>query len=408
MLISSVKVSFFIGAVFLSVGIYLPFFPLWLKERHFSADHIALLLSIPLIVKVIFTPFAMAYAGRMPQRRQAAQLFCGLSLLSFTALIFVNGFWPTLLILGLFGLFWGALIPLGDSFALSEMRQKGSNYGMIRLWGSAAFVVANLGAGRVLDYFGIGEVPVLIIVMLAIALVTPFLLPCYGLPVDERPRTGPALSGDLAIFFKNYRFMLMSISAGLLQSSHAMIYSFGTIDWLRRGYLANEVGFFWAAGVVAEIVLFMQAARLLKTMSAQHLLMVGGVAAILRWLIHGHIEGVFPILMLQCLHGLSFGATYLGMQAFIAREVSEVETPAAQGVMVFVSGMTVAVLTGLCGFLYSQFSTGGFYAMALISLAGLAPLILLHRRARLAPQDGGGGIEQAALAFQAVFMVFRQ
>ena len=375
-MISAAKIAIFVGAIFLSLGIYLPFFPLWLESENFSSNQIAFLLSVPLAVKVVFTPLVTALAGRLPQRRQAAIGYCAISLVAFSAIAFFDGFWPILILLGVFGVFWHALIPLGDSFALTEVRLNGASYGAIRLWGSITFILANVGAGYALGLVGAPSAHLLICAMLAVALMASFLLPSYGVPIGERPKAGLTLSAELGAFFKNRSFMAMSVSAGLLQSSHALIYGFGTIDWIERGYSTHEIGAFWAVGVIAEVLLFTQASHLFKRVTPYILLILGGGAAILRWTLHAEVDGFIAILVLQCLHGLSFGATHLGMQSFIAGRVSERDTPAAQGVMVLVAGVVMTLLTLICGKLYSAFGTDAFLAMAGVSLIGLMPLFL--------------------------------
>lgn len=375
---STAKIAIFVGAIFLSLGIYLPFFPLWLESGGFSSQEIAILLSAPLVVKMVFTPLITAFAGRLPQRRQAAIAYCAIALIAFSTIAFFDGFWPILILLGVFGAFWHALIPLGDSFALTEVRLNGANYGFIRLWGSVTFIVANVFAGFMLGMIGQDFAHVLIVIMLWVALLAAFLLPIYGVPIGERPKTGLMLTSELGGFLKNKHFMAMSLSAGLLQSSHALIYGFGTINWIERGYSPFEIGSFWAIGVVAEVILFTQAAPLFKRVKPYVLLLLGGGAAIVRWLLHAEVDGFILILVIQCLHGLSFGATHLGMQSFIAGDVSEADTPAAQGVMVLVTGIIMAGLTFACGMLYSAFGGDAFLAMAILSMIGLMPLLLLR------------------------------
>lgn len=385
--LSSSKIAIFIGAVFLSIGIYLPFFPLWLEARGFAADEIAILLSVPLVTRVLFAPFVTAFVGRLPQRRLAAVAYCAIALAVFAGLAFVDGFWPVSILLGVFGVFWSALIPLGDSFALSEVRLKGANYGTIRLWGSLTFILANLGAGHVLALVGFQGVHGLIASMLAVALFSAFFLPHYGLSAGERPKTGLALSGVLTVFLKNRGFMAMAASAGLIQASHALVYGFGTIDWIASGYSTTQIGAFWAVGVIAEIVLFTQAAPLFRRVRPHLLLLIGGGGAILRWSLHGTADGFFSILAIQCLHGLSFGATHLGMQSFVAAYVSEVETPAAQGGTMLINGVIMTALTFACGALYDGYGRDGFHAMAFVAAVGLVLLLAVRYPQRAA--DGG-------------------
>ena len=75
------------------------------------------------------------------------------------------------------------------------------------------------------------------------------------------------------------------------------------------------------------------------------------------------------------------------MQSFIAGNVSESDTPAAQGVVVLVAGVVMTLLTLLCGKLYSTFGADAFLVMGAISVIGLIPLFLL----RYPQRPGVGG-----------------
>jgi len=383
---ASVKIATFVGAIFLSLGIYLPFFPIWLEAQRFSPGEIAFLLSVPLSVKVVVTPFLVAFSGRLPQRRTAAAAYCGVATLAFVAIALNGEFWITAVLLGVFGAFWHALIPLGDSLALREVRRHGANYGTIRLWGSITFILANVAAGYLLGLIGVADVHFLIVMMLILALASAFVLPSYGIHKDERPRSGLTFSGGFGAFLKKRPFMAMALSAGFLQASHALLYGFGTIDWVGRGYSMREIGAFWAMGVIAEVLLFTRARWLFKYVRPHRLVMLGGAAAVLRWSLHAEVDGFWLIVLIQCLHGLSFGATHLGMQSFLAGSVSEADTPSAQGVMVLLSGIAMALLTLACGALYATYAGRAFYAMAGISLVGLGVLFFLRY-----PQSAGEG-----------------
>lgn len=372
---SSLKVALFVSSVFLGLGIFLPFFPSWLLARGHTANEVAILLSVTLVIRVFLSPYAVAAAGNLAQRRHAAYLFCFVSLLSFAALGLVGGFIGALIFLAIFSVFWQALIPLGDSFVLSEVRLNGANYGHIRLWGSVAFVVANLGAGMFLADLGKDGVFWLILAMLTLSFAVSFLLPTYRLDPSDRPKIGSLGLGQLIDFLKRREFLQIAALAGLIQASHVLVYGFGTIDWLARDYTPNQIGWFWAIGVIAEVILFTQASKLFLKFGAARLLLLGATAATLRWGLHASMDSVALILMVQILHGFSFGATHLGLQAYIAKNVSEGETPAAQGASTFVAGLMAAGLTFFCGALYAHFGVQSFYAMAAVSLLATAFLL---------------------------------
>ena len=68
----------------------------------------------------------------------------------------------------------------------------------------------------------------------------------------------------------------------------------------------------WALGVLAEIVLFALSARLPAAFTPSVLILIGGAGALVRWIAMALDPPGALLPLLQCLHGLSFGATHLG------------------------------------------------------------------------------------------------
>jgi PPP family 3-phenylpropionic acid transporter len=85
------------------------------------------------------------------------------------------------------------------------------------------------------------------------------------------------------------------------------------------------------------------------------------------------------LVLLQGLHGLSFGATHLGTLAFIGRAAPAGLAATAQGYLAVSTGIAIAAGTGLSGLLYGRFGTAAYGAMALIAAAGLAAAFVAHR-----------------------------
>ena len=49
-------------------GIYIPYFPLWLTENGFGPEEVAVILSAPMFLRVVTTPFLTAMADRASDR----------------------------------------------------------------------------------------------------------------------------------------------------------------------------------------------------------------------------------------------------------------------------------------------------------------------------------------------------
>ena len=83
--------------------------------------------------------------------------------------------------------------------------------------------------------------------------------------------------------------------------------------------------------------------------------------------------------LLQCLHGLSFGATHLGTLGFIGRAAPAGLAATAQGYIAVSLGVVMAAATGLSGLLYGRFGGAAYGAMAIVAVAGLAAAVVAHR-----------------------------
>jgi PPP family 3-phenylpropionic acid transporter len=86
--------------------------------------------------------------------------------------------------------------------------------------------------------------------------------------------------------------------------------------------------------------------------------------------------------LLQCLHGLSFGATHLGALALVARAAPPGLAATSQGIVSIASGIAMAAATVLSGMLYASFGGATYAAMALIAGAGTVAALVAEKLTR--------------------------
>ena len=163
-----------------------------------------------------------------------------------------------------------------------------------------------------------------------------------------------------------------------------MLYSFGSIEWRSLGYSSFQIGAFWAFSLACEITLFTFARPLVARFGAHGLLLIGAGATILRWVLFPLVPplGFFGFAFTMALHGLTFGATYLGAQQTIARMVPEKMTASAQGIFAMIGGLLMAASTSLAGPIYHGLGIHGFYLMAPVAGLGFAMLVAVRRHVR--------------------------
>lgn len=370
------RMALFYIAVFAAVGIYIPFFPLWLESRNMTAAEIGIVLAVPMAVRALVTPLMVSLADRVTDRRTITILYSTAAFLFLGLLFAASGFWQIVIVVVCVAIFWDTLVPLGDAIALSGVRKFGMDYGQVRLWGSLAFICANVLAGALIGALsGSIVLPVLFFAYGLVALST-LILPKGKMLPDEVPQNQSVVSAHA---FRHPVLLLALAIGALCQSSHAMIYAFGSLYWQEAGFSGLEIGFLWAIGVLAEVALFAFSKPILLRLGPSGLLAIGATAVILRWLlfpVHWSFAGYF---VLQILHGATFGAAHLGVMHSISRGVPDTQTGRAQASYFFISGVMMALMTVLSGQIFVRFGASSFMLMALLGAIALVLWAVMRR-----------------------------
>lgn len=369
------RLSLFYWCLFLIVGVYLPFWPVWLESRGMTAAQIGILLAVGTWVKVFANPLVGHVVDRRGDRRRPMIVLAGAGL-AFVALFSVaNGFWALLIISGLFGFALSSLFPLSDNLTVRIASERGLQYGRIRLWGSLSFIAAAMLGGRILEGRPEGWVLAMVLAAVAVTCLSTFLLP------DARwPTEGVRKARSLRLLV-NPVFVLFLASASLIQSSHAVYYGFATLYWRSVGHSDTVIGWLWAEGVIAEVILFTFGSAILARLGPVRLMAIAGLAGLLRWGVTGVTADLVPLLLVQAIHAFTFGATHLAAVHFIARAAPSNLSASAQSLYAALgTGVGFGVTMPLAGLLYDQFGGGAFLFMAGMTAVGAGCAVLLARR----------------------------
>ena len=374
---SGLRLSLYYASVFAVVGVLLPFWPLWLAARGLGPGEIGAVLSAPLWVKVISNPLIAQAVDRRGERRRPMIIISLGALAAYALFALAQGFLQLLAVSVLAGLFFAALNPLGENLTLLTAQARGLDYGRIRLWGSLAFIAASAGAGRLLA--GRPDELVLGLVVAGLAIVV---LACIALPDTPTPRAARR-SAPLRRLLGQGTFLLFLAAASLIQASHAVYYGFATLHWRGLGLGAATIGWLWAEGVVAEIVLFAFSGAVVRKLGPARLIVLAGLAGVVRWSATGLGESLALLVLLQALHGFTFGAAHLGAMHFIARAVPPEFSASAQSLY---SALGMGVVFGLAmlasGALYASLAGAAFHVMAAMAGLGAVLALILARRWR--------------------------
>jgi len=308
------KLSNFYFWYFAFIGAFAPYFALYLKSIGFSASEIGLLLAVNPVAR-IFGPNIWGWLADHYRARGFLIRFTAVG----TAAVFMFVFFSTrfgwmFLTLMLLNVFWCGVLPLAESATLSLVGSKVGVYGRVRLWGSVGFVGVVVLAGYLLDYLGIDSLGPMILILLVLMAASTFLL-----PRDREPSRHLEHSSILSIV---RRPEVIALMAGffLMQVAHGPYNAFYSIHLVEAGYSKKAVGWLWALGVVAEILLFLWLPRLMRRFSLNQILLTSfGTAFVRLLLIAWGVESLAILFIAQLMHAVTFGAYHSAGVALMHR-----------------------------------------------------------------------------------------
>jgi PPP family 3-phenylpropionic acid transporter len=375
---TTLRLALFFVATFAVIGLHLPFFPVFLQHRGFDPQTIGIVLAVPLMIRVFAAPAIAFTADRLDAHRGVLIVLCLLATLAFGLFALTSSFWSVLAVATLFAMVWTSVLPMTESLATAAVRNQGIDYGKTRSWGSFAFILASFAGGAGVEYFGSESAYWMILV--AMALTVPAALALPRPPRDDRPSALPLRIADAARLVRSPMFLLFLLATTLIQAAHALLYSFGTLHWQSTGISASMIGLLWAIGTGAEILTFSLSAWPLRRLGPLNLILVGGAAGLLRWIVTALDPPAGMLALVQLLHALSFGATYLGAFYLMASAVPQRLGATAQGLYsAMIGGLGLGGVMMISGPLYAALAGHAFFVMAGLSAAGLAVGILLSR-----------------------------
>ena len=382
----ALRLSALQAASFFGHGFYLPFFPLWLQSKGLDPALIGLVVAIPIIVRVVATAPLLSLADRsFGARRLLVFSHCG-QMVGFPLLLLAQDSVAIIALVALVSFAQAAIIPGNDLVTTTAVqRHPGLDYGRLRGFGSISFFLANIVGGYLVGAFGASVIPLALTIIPVLGISATLAAIPRGMsdipaPVaNERPA---------ATSLPNVLWIVM-IAAALTQGSHGALNAFASIYWQSEGVPDAIIGYFWAAGVIAEIGVFMLLGRAVGRGSGLGLLVIGSAASVIRFTIMSLQPEMAATFVLQSMHALTFGASHLGAMAALTALAPAGARGRAQGIYGSLAALTTASATIASGMIYRESGALVFAAMAPLGAAGLILTMVAARKLKNQPQRAG-------------------
>ena len=227
-----------------------------------TSTQIGALMGVMQIARTAAGPLVGLVADIVQAPRLLAVLLSLCCAAAFAVMTFVPSITAPVLVAAacVAGALFSAIMPLGESLAVTNIAE--TDYGRVRLWGSLAFMAANIIGGRMLGSGGGASLimPILITGSLLVTAAS-MALPRRassdnakdGNTNDTKPSGGNDTLKEAAALATNPIYLLFILAGCCVQAGHAAYYSFGTIMLQGAGLSGSVIGMLWGVGVAAEV-----------------------------------------------------------------------------------------------------------------------------------------------------------
>ncbi len=376
--LGTLRLYYFVA--FGALGLYLPYFPSWLRSRGFVGLQMSAIVMMLPLCQLIAPSLVGVVADRWGLRGRMMTFCTTITALGMTALS-LCAFWfediPFVLAwlcALIFSAFRGPSVGLADVLAM----ERAKNYGRTRLWGSLGFMVHAFVGGQIVDTNHAYQVPAVVAAVLWLLVIASYFLPRTS-HIPPRPAVADA---HALLKQRSYRQLLVTMV--LIFGGMSAYDLCATMHLTSLGATGTQIGLFWTLATLAEVVLMFGSARLVESMGPGKALTLACATASARWLFLSQAQSLELILALQPLHAVSFGLMWISAIGVLKRELGEKGTATAHGL--YSSSIAVGATLGLLswGVLFERVGGSTVFMVASLIVAGAT--LSASRLIRLSPR----------------------
>jgi PPP family 3-phenylpropionic acid transporter len=369
-----VRLAYFV--VFLAAGVWLPYMPLYLASLGLDGWQIGFLGAMAPALRWMSAITLGWVADRRRNRTRLLVATATLGSLSFVGLLFARDFAALVVVFAVVNACHGTLIPMVDAIVVDHLDELGGDYGRLRLWGSASFIIGAAVSAPLVRAYGAGVIPILLVLPQVVLAPVLALLP--------RGQRGHAELARAPWALVTPAFAALLAAVFLIQASAGAWGGFFALHVRALGLSDSIPGVAFALPVLLEVFVFHAGRRLLVWIAPADLILVTLAATVVRWVLSALVTSEAGVVLVQLGHVFTFSVLHLAAVALVAELVPPENATTGQslyGGVGFGLGGTVGI--AFAGLLVDRLGTVGlFWAEAGVALFAIAPALALRRLRR--------------------------
>lgn len=355
-----------------TLGIFLPFIPLYLKHSHFSGKEIGLFLSIIPIVKFLFTNRWVNFFNNL--RHKNIFFITALIISNFSVILLMKSDYIfTALSFIIYALARVGVLPIIDHISNEFSKISNIEYGTLRLAGSVGFIFFTTISGWLIDNISLNF-------LLIAHMISGFFAAIFAKFIDFqniKKFKKSFINIKLGLDFKIILFVCILHNISMIG-----FYNFFNIKISMLGKGQTLAGVIWSIGIVAEICFMFFSKNLFKVATPINILIISIFSGGLRSIVIGLSNSPILLLFINVLHGLAFGTFHLSILKYIRENLTDELRLKAQSLYsAYVYGFATITGSIVSGYLFDIFGIDKmFLILSFFNFVGIATLLLYRNR----------------------------
>jgi MFS transporter, PPP family, 3-phenylpropionic acid transporter len=359
-------------ASFVAAGAVAPYIAVYFQDLGLSLDGIGLLAAAIALCAVFGAPLW----GALADQRLGARAVLVMSAFGAAAMAAIVGLTDSLVVAAVFAVLFSAatagLDPTINVATLDVVGEQRSRFAFYRAWGSAAFVVAAIAVGVLIDATSLRAM----FVPLVVSLVVVGLLG-FGVPRRASSKAGRSLAGvgELLRQRPMAAFLLASL---IVWGAAEMVNDFFPIYLNSLNAPSALVGSAFALSAVVEVPAMLLFPFLVRRTGLSRVIVIGAICFLLRTVVLLVSNDPYIATASMAINGLGSGLLLVSGITYVASLAPSNHATTAQGIFIaFFAGLAAALGPALAGIVADATSMQTMFVLAaLISAVGIVTIAL--------------------------------
>lgn len=348
---------------FVTLGLYLPYFPSYLRARGLSGVEIGWLLSLSPLMRTVIPPLLGILADRVRGPRFWGMVSSWGAALGLVVITLGDNYLFLLAGMICFFIFNAPAITLLDAATVLYLKRSASKFGHVRLWGSAGFILTSLGLGTLYP-----QLPAIVIIGAMVGSGLLFAIFISAARMEEGAPQRPEWH-ELPRLARNRQLLLLLFALFINRIASAPYNGFFTIFVQELALGGEIVALNWGLAVAIEIIVMLIVDRCIDRFGFGSVLAFGILSEALRWFVYTTFTNKLVLLAVAPGHGIAFATIYVSTVRGVNKIVPIQLASLGQGLAAAATGL--GTVLGLIAAGYLKQSSGSktmFFAAGILAL----------------------------------------